>query len=61
VLHRYEGCRAPLIHYEIRGGGHAWPGSGGSALLSMLVGETNRDISATREIEAFLEALAGRD
>lgn len=61
VLHRvYQGCAAPLEHYVIEGGGHTWPGGRKSRLAEWIVGQTNRDISASRLIEAFLERLAAR-
>ena len=56
----YQGCDAPLIHFVIEGGGHTWPGSAKSRLGTSIVGATNQDISATREVEAFFKALAGR-
>ncbi len=48
----WTGCRAPTIVMRVNGGGHAWPG-GRSVLLARIVGETNRDIDATREIWRF--------
>ncbi|MEO1491104.1 MAG: prolyl oligopeptidase family serine peptidase [Pseudomonadota bacterium] len=61
VLRRdYQDCAAPLRHYIVEGGGHTWPGSTPSRLGSGIVGETNQDISATREIEDFFRALATR-
>ncbi|MEM7742752.1 MAG: hypothetical protein AAF409_03490 [Pseudomonadota bacterium] len=59
VRREYVDCEAPLIHYVVDGGGHTWPGSTPSRLGTRIVGETNQDISATREIEAFFRALAG--
>lgn len=60
VLRRdYRACAAPLIHFVVEGGGHTWPGASPSGLGARIVGETNRDISATQEIEAFFRALAG--
>ena len=58
LLRSYQGCAAPLKHYVVEGGGHTWPGAEPSRLGSGIVGETNRDISATREIEAFFRKLA---
>lgn len=57
-LREYRGCAAPLRHFIIDGGGHTWPGSGGSALGRSFIGATNQDISATREVEAFFKAIA---
>ncbi|MFK7944456.1 MAG: PHB depolymerase family esterase [Paracoccaceae bacterium] len=60
VQRTYKGCAAPLIHYIVEGGGHTWPGASPSRLGRRIVGETNQDISATREIEAFFRDLARR-
>ncbi len=60
ILREYRDCAAPLKHYVVQGGGHTWPGSTPSRLGSGIVGETNQDISATREIEDFFRALAIR-
>lgn len=61
VLRRdYRDCAAPLVHFVVEGGGHTWPGSSPSGLGRRIVGETNQDISATREIEAFFRDLAAR-
>ena len=59
-LRAYEGCEAPLLHYIVEGGGHAWPGSR-SSRLGGIVGPTNQDISATAEIERFFRALAAAE
>lgn len=56
----YLGCDAPIRHYIIDGGGHTWPGAGGSALGRAFVGATNQDISATHEVETFFRRLATR-
>ncbi|MEM0988270.1 MAG: hypothetical protein AAGK00_05275 [Pseudomonadota bacterium] len=61
VLRRdYLNCEAPLVHFVVEGGGHTWPGSAPSRLGRSIVGNTNQDISATREIEAFFRALAAQ-
>lgn len=51
-LKRFTGCDAPLVYYEIEGGGHTWPGADGAKrrVLRLLLGPTNRDISANREM-----------
>jgi polyhydroxybutyrate depolymerase len=54
VVREYTGCAAPLIHYIVDGGGHAWPGTRAS---SPLVGAATRDFSATAVIERFFESL----
>ena len=56
----YQDCAAPLVHYIVEGGGHTWPGAEPSRLGRRIVGETNQDISATREIETFFRNLARR-
>lgn len=55
----YEGCAAPLVHIVVEGGGHTWPGTRSFAAQRLFVGETSLAISATREIERFLEAVVG--
>lgn len=60
VRRDYQGCEAPLVHFVVEGGGHTWPGASPSGLGARIVGETNQDISATREIEAFFSDLAGQ-
>lgn len=57
VKRAYTGCAAPLVHIVVEGGGHTWPGASASGLGRRIVGETNYDISATREVEAFFRAL----
>lgn len=59
VRREYLDCDAPLVHFVVEGGGHTWPGSTPSGLGTRIVGETNQDFSATREIEAFFRNLAG--
>ena len=46
------GCRAPVVLYRVEGGGHTWPGAP-TILPRRLVGTTNRDIDANREIWRF--------
>ncbi|MEO0958062.1 MAG: hypothetical protein AAFY66_06285 [Pseudomonadota bacterium] len=57
TLRQYEGCSVPFLHYVIEGGGHTWPGGPASGLGERIVGATNRDISATDEIERFFKTL----
>lgn len=47
-----QGCKAPLRHYRVDGGGHTWP-SARRGLAAFVVGPTNTDINATDEIWAF--------
>ncbi|MEO0820205.1 MAG: hypothetical protein AAF074_07230 [Pseudomonadota bacterium] len=58
ALREYLGCRAPLLHYVVEGGGHTWPGASPSGLGRRIVGETNQDFSATRAVEAFFKQLS---
>jgi len=60
VRREHVGCRAPLIHYVVEGGGHTWPGSATPRLAGRLLGATNRDFSATRAFESFFRQAAGR-
>ncbi len=60
VRRDYLSCEEPLVHFVVQGGGHTWPGSSPSRLGKAIVGETNQDISATAEIEAFFRSLANR-
>lgn len=52
--HVYPGCRAgvAVALYEVRGGGHAWPG-GWRYLPEFLIGKTSRDIDASEAIWRF--------
>ena len=42
---------APVVFYEIHGGGHTWPG--GSLQPEALLGKTSRDINASEIIWEF--------
>jgi polyhydroxybutyrate depolymerase len=46
-----RGGAAPVIYYEISGGGHTWPG--GSVQPEALLGKTSRDIDASTIIWEF--------
>ncbi|HZB41218.1 MAG TPA: PHB depolymerase family esterase [Ilumatobacter sp.] len=63
IRHEYTGCDgdAPLIFFEVRGGGHTWPSSPMAALTSGALGYTTDDIDATRDGWAFMSqyTLAG--
>jgi polyhydroxybutyrate depolymerase len=52
---RYTGCdqNAEVVFYTIQGGGHSWPG--GDPLPKWIVGETNRDVDATRLLWEFFQ------
>lgn len=56
VRHEYTGCDgdAPLIFFEVRGGGHTWPSSPLAALTAGSLGYTTDDIDATRDGWAFM-------
>lgn len=58
-LRTYRNCAEPIVHYIVQGGGHTWPGSPESR-LSLWVGKTNRDFSATRVVEEFFQAHISR-
>ncbi|GMG83094.1 PHB depolymerase family esterase [Paralimibaculum aggregatum] len=59
-LRTYRACAAPLLHYVVEGGGHTWPGARPSRLGTRIVGQTNRDFSATEAVERFFRTLAAR-
>ena len=45
---------ADVVLYEIKGGGHTWPG-GYQYLPELLIGKTNRDLDASRAIWDFFQ------
>ena len=47
----FQGCAAPLVYYEIEGGGHTWPGptTRYRPLSALIRGKTARDIDASEE------------
>ncbi len=57
VLHVRSQCKAgsEVRLYEIRGGGHTWPG-GARYLAEGIVGKTSEELDGAREIWAFLGA-----
>jgi polyhydroxybutyrate depolymerase len=50
----FEGCGAPVTLYTIEGAGHTWPG-GHQYMARLLVGSTNRDITASEMMWAFFQ------
>jgi len=48
IIRRFGGCAAPLVGYEIVGGGHTWPGGAeiNRPILRRLVGRTSREVNA---------------
>lgn len=54
-IYRFPGCRpgSAVVHYQVHGGGHTWPGNTGS--WSLLAGPRSRNLDATAE---FLELFA---
>jgi len=48
IIRRFDGCAAPVVGYEIIGGGHTWPGGAeiDRAVLRRLVGRTSREVDA---------------
>jgi polyhydroxybutyrate depolymerase len=57
VLHVRSQCNAgsEVRLYEIRGGGHTWPG-GAKYLTEGLVGKTSQELDGAREVWEFLSA-----
>ncbi len=49
----FGGCAAPLVHIQVEGGGHTWPGGYNS---SNRAGAMSRDFSASEKIVTFFEA-----
>jgi poly(3-hydroxybutyrate) depolymerase len=56
LVHRaWPGCGARAVElYEIRGGGHTWPG--GPRVTAPRLGRTTRELDATRAIWDFFAA-----
>lgn len=59
-LREFGGCSAGarLAFYVINGGGHTWPGSP-NPLPASTFGRTSQDITASREIIEFFDAVGG--
>jgi polyhydroxybutyrate depolymerase len=57
IRHSYADCSSgkEVVLYEIRGGGHGWPGSSArrGLLVSRLVGTVSQDINASEVIVEF--------
>lgn len=56
MRHTFEGCRSPLVYFEVIGGGHTWPGAPkrlGGRLMSAFLGATSYDINAGEEALRF--------
>jgi polyhydroxybutyrate depolymerase len=53
---QYAGCsdQGDVVFYTLKSGGHTWPG--GEPLPEWLLGHTNQNIDATREMWAFFRA-----
>ena len=49
----YANCDGEVVFYTIAGGGHSWPGGG--YLPRFIVGETTKDIDATRTMWEFFQ------
>jgi polyhydroxybutyrate depolymerase len=54
-LHSFGTCGATTELYEVKGGGHTWPGSKAPErpIVQRIVGNTSQDISATRLMVDF--------
>lgn len=48
----FKGCRAPVVLYTVKGGGHAWPG-GWAYFPEAFIGKTNRDFDASETAWRF--------
>lgn len=61
VVRRAAGCRdgANVALYEVRGGGHAWPG-GLRYAREWLIGKVSKELDATDATWRFFELPAGR-
>jgi len=48
IIRRFGDCAAPVVGYEIVGGGHTWPGGADieRPLIRRLVGRTSREVDA---------------
>jgi polyhydroxybutyrate depolymerase len=51
VVHDYAGCG--LVLYEIRGGGHGWPGGQRGFFAQRFAGAATHDVNATSVIIDF--------
>lgn len=51
----YRCKKGSLVFYKVEGGGHTMPGGRNRATLSNMIGNTNRDISAEKELIDFLK------
>ena len=51
----FQGCAAPLVYYEIDGGGHTWPSPSTRyrPISALIRGRTARDIDASEETLRF--------
>ena len=55
VHHAYPGCGGQAVElYEVRGGGHTWPG--GPRVTARLLGRTTRELDGTHAIWQFFAA-----
>jgi poly(3-hydroxybutyrate) depolymerase len=53
----YLNCKGEnnVISYEIRNGGHSWPGAQNTGVTRILLGNTNEDINAGEETWNFFK------
>lgn len=60
-LHTFSCSGAPVLLYEIQGGGHTWPGGPAAerAMVQQIIGPTSRDISATQLMLDWFGKLGG--
>ena len=55
-LMEWTDCAAPTELYEVKGGGHSWPGSTFAANLENVVGRTTMSVDATELAWKFFES-----
>jgi polyhydroxybutyrate depolymerase len=53
----FQGCGSPVLVYEVKGGGHSWPGGAAPrrAMMRRLIGNTSQEINATAAIVSFFK------
>jgi polyhydroxybutyrate depolymerase len=61
IIHNWNKCSQPVVLYEVRGGGHGWPGQNfrfrENGLLDKLIGPVTQEIHAEEEIWRFFERI----
>ena len=62
IIHSWNKCSQKVVLYEVRGGGHGWPGRDSGfrkkdGLLDKLIGSITQEIHAEEEIWRFFERI----